>query len=142
MTCPHWQNSTCSLLLPHGITRIAGPGNPNWPCPRCQAEWIDGQPPTETSLTPTLRGFLAIARPQPVEWVQVEEKPKQGRPACDDIGPILKNACCEKLIVYQCDSVDAAKLNGGRTTRTACDTCLFYVPPAGTSRDDLPDGDK
>jgi len=39
---------------------MAGPGNPNNPCERCQSQWVNGQPPTE----PT-QAILDIIQPPP-----------------------------------------------------------------------------
>jgi len=46
MDCPHLQPPTCGLLP--GMT--IAPAT----CARCRAKWLDGQPPTEETLTPIL----------------------------------------------------------------------------------------
>ena len=66
MICPHRHNDnsrsiTCDVALVVGVTQLAGPVNPNYPCDRCRSEWTNDTPPDpadRSSWTPTLLSFI------------------------------------------------------------------------------------
>ena len=47
----------CTIRRGFGQFRLAGPGNPNYPCDQCRAQWKDGTPPVledRSTWTPTI----------------------------------------------------------------------------------------
>lgn len=78
MTCPHWTGATCAILRDMaGITDLAGPGNPNHPCPACQTEWTSAAPIAD-NLTPTMQRLLVIVNQPPMEPSWDPSMPSRG----------------------------------------------------------------
>lgn len=89
MTCPHYtpvspHAGACAMLAPHGISLVAGPANPNYPCPACQAAWPAGT-------------ALAVGDPLPEPLVRLAESMRQPEERLDDdeeFQAILRRGCC------------------------------------------------
>jgi hypothetical protein len=72
----------CGLLASAGIPLVAGPGNPNHPCPRCRSQWRRGAPPDE---------FDAGAWPAVLQAMAVRHAPRwSGAAGITPRGP----GCC------------------------------------------------
>jgi len=47
----------CEILMQLGVAKIPGPARAGFPCASCKNEWKDGEPPTISTVTPTIQGL-------------------------------------------------------------------------------------
>lgn len=65
MNCPHLITSgpLACRLISASVPILTLPDGKNPICPKCQAEWRRGTPPTSVNLTPTLQRVVAALEP-------------------------------------------------------------------------------
>jgi len=71
----------CSILIEYGVNEVAGTSNPNHPCAACQAQWVDGNPPTPETVPPSLYNIINRIGSPAAHQTGSDGRPEQGSPA-------------------------------------------------------------
>lgn len=110
--CPHrrvlGKFLRCELLAQNGMFLAPGPEQRGFPCPECQSDWINGNPPCCAGDNPVLVQLtIGIARPQPQPSPNTETAaPTLLQKATSFAGALFQWAVGDKFAITQQEVYD------------------------------------